>query len=44
MALYYARRYEAAVEQLELTLTMDPTFAVSRGFLGRALIKLGQFD
>ena len=44
MAHYYARRYETAVEQLELTLKMDPTFSVAHGFLGRTLLRLGKFD
>jgi tetratricopeptide (TPR) repeat protein len=44
MAYYYAGRYPEAVDQLELTLRMDPQFEVSRGFLGRCHLQLGDFE
>jgi eukaryotic-like serine/threonine-protein kinase len=44
MAHYYAGRYPEAIDQLELTLRMDPQFEVSRGFLGRCHLLLGDFE
>ncbi len=44
MILYYARRYEEAVTQLETTLGMDAAFDHARSYLGRACLRLGDFD
>ena len=44
MALYFAGRYREAIDQLEVTLTMDPDFGVARTFLGRALLQLGEYE
>lgn len=41
---YYSGRYEAAVAQLEATLQLDSSFDHARSFLGRALLRLGEFD
>ncbi|HET6630648.1 MAG TPA: winged helix-turn-helix domain-containing protein [Woeseiaceae bacterium] len=44
MIHYYARRYEQAVAQLETTLAMDPASDHARSLLGRALLRLGEFE
>ena len=44
MIHYYSRRYEEAVVQLETTLAMDTGFDHARSLLGRAWLRLGQFD
>jgi DNA-binding winged helix-turn-helix (wHTH) protein/tetratricopeptide (TPR) repeat protein len=44
MIHYFAGRYETAVAQLEATLELDETFDHARGFLGRALLRLGEHD
>jgi serine/threonine protein kinase/Tfp pilus assembly protein PilF len=42
MNLYYTRHYEAAAEQLQNTLEIEPDFWFARAYLGRALGKLGR--
>jgi serine/threonine-protein kinase len=42
MTYYYARRYRKAIEQLQMTLDMDPTFDHARSYLGRTYLRLGQ--
>ncbi len=41
--LYYARRYDAAIEQAGRTVEMDPGFALARRLLGVAYRAKGQF-
>jgi len=42
MNLYYTCHYEAAAEQLQNTLEIEPDFWFARAYLGRALGKLGR--
>jgi TolB-like protein/lipopolysaccharide biosynthesis regulator YciM len=42
MALYYARRYEEAIVQLEITLGMEAGFDHARSILGRAYLRIGK--
>jgi TolB-like protein/Tfp pilus assembly protein PilF len=42
MVHYYARRYEEAITQLEITLGMDAGFDHARSVLGRAYLQVGQ--
>lgn len=44
MALYFARRFTAAVEQLEATLDIDETNDHARSLLGRSLLQLRQYE
>lgn len=44
MTHYYARRYREAVRQLETTLGMDGGFDHARSYLGRAYLRVGQFE
>lgn len=44
MTYYYARRYEEAIDQMQTTLDMDPTFDHARSYLGRTYLRLGQTD
>jgi TolB-like protein/Tfp pilus assembly protein PilF len=44
MVHYYARRYEEAIAQLEITLGMDTSFDHARSILGRAYLRLGKPD
>ncbi len=41
--LYYARRYDQAIEQLRKTIEMDPTFAVAHFILGLCYGQKGLF-
>ncbi len=42
--LFFARRYDEAIVQLEKTLALDPSFVPGRTLRGRALIQKGQYD
>lgn len=42
--LFFARRYDEAIDQLEKTLEMDPGFVPARTLLGRALVQKGRYD
>jgi DNA-binding winged helix-turn-helix (wHTH) protein/Tfp pilus assembly protein PilF len=44
MIHYYARRYEEAITQLEITLGMEAGFDHARSLLGRACLQLGHTD
>ncbi len=44
MAHYFSDRYSHAIEQLELTLTMDPLFEIAHAFLGRCYLALENYD
>jgi serine/threonine-protein kinase len=44
MVLYCAGRYEEALAQFELTLRMAPDLEIARGYMGRTLLQLGQFE
>jgi serine/threonine-protein kinase len=44
MALYFDSRFADAIDQLEITLRMDPAFGFARMFLGRSRLLLGQAD
>lgn len=44
MILYYGRRYQEAIAQLEATLAMDAGVDHARSFLGRTYLRLGQID
>jgi TolB-like protein len=44
MVLYYARRYEESISQLETTLGMEAGFDHARSILGRAYLRLGRPD
>jgi TolB-like protein len=44
MVLYYSRRYEEAIAQLEITLGMEAGFDHARSILGRAYLRLGKPD
>jgi serine/threonine-protein kinase len=44
MALYFDGRFADAIDQLEITLQMDPTFGFARMFLGRSHLLLGRAD
>ena len=41
---YYARRYDAAIEQLEETLRLDSSFAPAQLWLGLAYERIGDLD
>lgn len=41
---YFAREYDAAIEQFKKSLEMDPNFAVTHLRLGRALLQKGLHD
>jgi len=43
-ALYHARRYEAAIEQLRRTLELDPNYPVTYWILGLLLRKTGHYE
>ena len=43
-AYYFARQYDQAIEQSKSTIAMDPSFVLSRFFLGLALEEKGQFE
>ncbi len=40
---YFARQYDTAVDYFRRTLDMDPDYAVSNFFLGRALVQTGDY-
>jgi len=44
MIHYYARRYDAAIEQLRKVLEVSPTMDHARSYLGRALMRKGDYD
>jgi DNA-binding winged helix-turn-helix (wHTH) protein/tetratricopeptide (TPR) repeat protein len=44
MTHYYARRYREAARQLETTLRMDGGFDHARSYLGRAYLRVGEFE
>lgn len=44
MLLYYARRYDEAINQLEKTLEMDAGLDHARSLLGRAYLSKGMYD
>jgi DNA-binding winged helix-turn-helix (wHTH) protein/tetratricopeptide (TPR) repeat protein len=44
MTHYYARRYREAARQLETTLAMDVGFDHARSYLGRAYLRVGEFE
>jgi tetratricopeptide (TPR) repeat protein len=43
-ALYFARRYDEAIEQLRRTVDLDPNYAVTYWILGLLLRKTGSYD
>jgi TolB-like protein/Flp pilus assembly protein TadD len=43
-ALFYARRYDEAVDQLKKTLALDPDFVPAHTLLGRAYVQRGEYD
>lgn len=42
--MYYARRYDEAIEKLRKTLEMDPHFMRAHVMLGAALVMKGRFE
>jgi len=42
--LYFARRYNDAIDQLEKTLATHPDFVPARTLLARALVQTGRYD
>jgi tetratricopeptide (TPR) repeat protein len=44
MVYYFASRYHEAIAQLEATLELDSEYSHARSFLGRAYLRLGEFD
>jgi serine/threonine-protein kinase len=43
LAYYLARQYDLAIEQLRKTREMDPSFALTREYLGLAYLEKGMF-
>jgi tetratricopeptide (TPR) repeat protein len=41
---YYARQYDAAIDQYRKTLEIDPDFHVARRFLGQAYAQQGKYE
>jgi TolB-like protein len=44
LLMIYAGAYTAAVDRLQETLSLDPTFELTRTYLGLAYLRLGDFD
>jgi DNA-binding winged helix-turn-helix (wHTH) protein len=44
MAHYFSGRYSDAIDQLNLTLAMDPAFEIAHAFLGRCFVATGEYD
>ena len=44
LVLYWAREYEQAVEQLEMTLELDPNFGLAYVYLAFVLIQQSRYD
>jgi tetratricopeptide (TPR) repeat protein len=42
--LYYARRYESALESLQKALPLDPDFALVHSWLGRTYLVMGRYE
>ena len=43
-ALYMARRYDDAIEQLQRTVELDPNYPVTYWILGLLLRKMGRYE
>jgi tetratricopeptide (TPR) repeat protein len=44
MVLMYQRRYDDAIEQLQLTLQMDPNFPTTNTYLAAAYLRRGDYE
>jgi tetratricopeptide (TPR) repeat protein len=42
--LYFARKYNAAIEQSQKAIELDPTYYDPHGWLGMAYLNMGDFD